>query len=95
MNAQTKSAVFAFDGFLLGASINGQWVDGKQLQESPRYATYKVADGQQFNIYDFNRMTGAGAAGDVETGASKFSAMTGRRHFEVSFRNGTVVQPAC
>jgi hypothetical protein len=84
----TKSAVIAYDGFLLGASINGQWVDARQLQESPQYATYKVTKGQLFNIYEVNRFAGTGAAGDVETGDSKFSAMNVRRRFEVNKSNG-------
>ncbi|MBR5346249.1 MAG: hypothetical protein IK129_01240, partial [Deltaproteobacteria bacterium] len=44
---------FGFDGFLLGAFIDGQWVSNEDLQENERYHLHRIWGGEEGRVYRF------------------------------------------
>jgi hypothetical protein len=44
---------FGFDGFLLGAFIDGQWVSNEDLQENERYHQHHIWGGEEGRVYRF------------------------------------------
>ena len=53
---------FGFDGFLLGAFIDGQWVTHNDLQENERYRNFRIWGGEECRVYRFGGPEGEGVA---------------------------------
>jgi len=55
-------AFFSYDGLLLGASINGEWVSDGDLQQDRKYHDFRIWGGEGVQLYSLLKKEGEGVA---------------------------------